>query len=159
MWHRMECRHILNGGVKMNEKEAIKILKEKGYKYTLQRKAIIDVLSKDEGPYKANEIFALVGEKLSGINFSTIYRNLELLIKLGIVNKLAIEEGLNHYELKTGEHHHHIICKQCGKVKEIDLCPFREMEKDKLDELGFEPLEHRFEIYGLCKGCKNKDLR
>ena len=119
----------------MDDKRAMEILKEKGYKYTLQRKAILDVIGKQSGHYKANEIFNMVSKKIPGVSFSTIYRNLELLINLGIVNKLSIEEGINHYELSAGEHHHHIICKLCGNVKEIDLCPFREMERINLKRL------------------------
>ena len=75
---------------------------------------------------------------------------------LGIIDKINIEEGINHYELSTGEAQHHIICKLCGYIRKIDLCPFKEMEKDKLEDIGFQAIEHKFEIYGLCSKCKNK---
>lgn len=140
----------------MDKERALEILKEKGYKCTSSREAIIDVFIKNDTPCKANEILDMVSNITPGINFSTIYRNLDLLIKLGIVNKLNLEDGFSHYELSKGEHHHHIICKLCGSVKEIDLCPFKEMGKDKLEELGFEPLEHKFEIYGFCSKCKHR---
>ena len=141
----------------MSDKYIIDRLKENGYKLTKQREAIIQVLKENDGHYNANELFNMVAREISGINFSTIYRNLELLVKLEIVNKLSIEEGLNHFELADKGHHHHVICKSCGKVKEIDLCPYKEFEKSKLKEIGFKPMEHRFEIYGLCSKCMKKD--
>jgi len=147
---------MINGGEKMDKKRALEILKEKGYKYTSSREAIIDVFIKNETPCSANEVFDMVLKVAPGINFSTIYRNLDLLTNLGIVNKLSLEDGFSHYELSKGGHRHHIICKLCGSVKEIDLCPFREMEKSKLEELDFEPLEHKFEIYGFCSKCKHR---
>ena len=147
-----------NGSENMEDnKWIVDILKERGYKFTEQRKAIIEVIGKKGEHYNASEIFERVGKKIPDVSFSTIYRNIELLLGLGILKKISIEEGLNHFELASKDHHHHIICKSCGYVKEIDLCPYKDIEKKRLDEIGFEPMEHKFEIYGLCKKCKNKD--
>lgn len=140
---------------KVNAEE---ILKNSGYKLTQQRRVIIDVLRKGGGPYTANEILSLVSSKYSGINFSTIYRNLELLVRLGIVEKLNIIDGYCHFKLAGDNHHHHIICNKCGQIREIDICPFSEIvKKAKFEDLDFEPTEHKFEIYGICSKCKEKE--
>jgi len=134
------------------------ILKNGGYKLTKQRKVIIEALSNNSGPYTANEIFSIVSDKYSGINFSTIYRNLEILVKLGIVEKLNISDGCCHFKLAGNKHHHHIICNKCGYIREIDICPFGDLvNKNKFEELDFEPIEHRFEIYGICSKCRSKE--
>ena len=143
----------------MDIKKAMEILKENGYKNTSQRKIILDVICKQKRPYKANEIFNMVSEATPGINFSTVYRNLELFLDLGIINKISLDESFNYYELSTGKHRHHIICKLCGIVKEIDLCPFKDMEISELEKLGFEPKDHKFEIYGICSRCKNDMMK
>lgn len=133
------------------------ILKSKGYKLTQQRKVIIDVLGSKVGPHTANEIFSFVSNKYSGINFSTIYRNLELLVRLGIVEKLNLNDGYCHFKLAGEKHHHHVICNKCGEIREIDICPFSEiMGKAKLEDIDFEPIDHKFEIYGLCSKCRDK---
>ena len=75
------------------------VLRDKGYKLTEQRKLIIEVFNERPGHYTAQEILDLVREKLEGINFSTIYRNLELLSSLDIINKMHLESGISHYEL------------------------------------------------------------
>ncbi len=139
----------------MDMKKATDILKENGYKNTSQRKTILDVICKQTRPHKANEVFNMVSDIDPKINFSTVYRNLELFLDLNIINKISLDDSFNYYELSTGKHRHHIICKLCGKVKEIDLCPFKEMEIRELEELGFEAEDHKFEIYGICRKCKN----
>lgn len=143
--------------VGMEELGAVeKKLKACGYKLTEQRKIIIEFFQEKPGHYTACEIFEQVKSRCKTINFSTIYRNLELLSSLKIVNKLYINDGVSHYELSGMGHHHHIICKNCGDMKEIDVCPYESISNDKLDELGFMPTEHKFEIYGYCKNCSTK---
>jgi Fur family zinc uptake transcriptional regulator/Fur family ferric uptake transcriptional regulator len=130
------------------------VLREKGYKLTEQRKLIIEAFSENPGHHTAQEIFDLVKKKFKGINFSTIYRNLELLNTLKIINKLQIESGISHYELCGLAHHHHIICKKCGVTKEIDICPYANLGKDQLSAIGFEATDHKFEVYGYCSKCR-----
>lgn len=129
------------------------VLKEKGYKLTGQRRLIIEIFNENPGHHTAQEIFDLAKEKLKGINFSTIYRNLELLCALEITNKLYIESGISHYELCGLEHHHHIICKSCGETKEIDICPYANLGEEQLHAIGFKATDHKFEIYGYCSKC------
>ena len=133
-----------------------KKLKDSKYKLTEQRKIIIDFFQNNPGHYTAQEIYEKVKNQCNSINFSTIYRNLELLSALNIVNKLDINNGISHYELCGLGHHHHVICKSCGDMKELDVCPYECMNSDKLNEMGFVPTEHKFEIYGICKNCCNK---
>ena len=128
-------------------------LKEKGYKLTEQRRSIIEAFNENPGHHTAQKIFELVKSKLKGINFSTIYRNLELLSTLEIISKLYDESGISHYELFGRTHHHHIICKRCGETMEIDICPYANMGEDKLSTMGFKVTGHKFEIYGYCSKC------
>lgn len=130
------------------------MLKEKGYKLTGQRRLIIEAFGGDSSHYTAQEVFERVKEHNPNINFSTVYRNLELLCNMGIIHKLNINSGISHFELKdAGHHHHHMICLQCGDMQGLDLCPYSELYNSKLKELGFQAIEHKFEIYGYCKKC------
>jgi Fe2+ or Zn2+ uptake regulation protein len=137
---------------KLNEIE--RALKEKGYKLTGQRRIIIEAFDQCPVHYTAHEIFEKVKVKNPSINFSTVYRNLELLCNLGIINKLHISSGISHFELSHNEHHHHVICIKCGDMQGIDMCPYEGLKNNELDVLGFVPVEHKFEIYGYCKKCK-----
>ncbi|MDF2840623.1 MAG: Ferric uptake regulator, Fur family [Clostridia bacterium] len=136
---------------KINDIEST--LKSQGYKLTGQRRIIIDAFEQCPAHYTAQEIFEKVKTQNASINFSTVYRNLELLCKLGVIHKLNISSGINHFELKHDSHHHHVICVKCGDMQSIDLCPYSNLENKELEELGFVPIEHKFEIYGYCKLC------
>ncbi len=98
----------------------------------------------------------MVKGSFKGINFSTIYRNLELLSNLEIIDKLQIESGVSHYELCGSAHHHHIICKSCGETRGIDICPYANMGEEQLKAMGFKATDHKFEIYGYCSKCNLK---
>ncbi len=132
------------------------LLKEQRLKVTPQRKAIIKVLESADAVLSAQEIFAEVIKILPNINFSTIYRNLDLLLERGILCRITPESGGILYELRREEgHHHHVICKKCGASIPLDYCPMANIEKE-LSRKGFTPTEHRFEIYGYCNKCSKK---
>lgn len=132
-------------------------LKENGYKLTNQRKAMIEVLLENMGHFlSAEDIYLKSREKFSQTNFSTVYRNLEILEGCGILHKTSIKDGASIYELTCSEnHHHHIICKGCGKTEVIDFCPLASV-KEQLGSNDFTLIEHKFELYGYCKNCHKK---
>jgi Fe2+ or Zn2+ uptake regulation protein len=132
-------------------------LKENGYKLTNQRKAIIEVLFENKGKFlTAEEIFLKSKEKYAQTNFSTVYRNLEVLEITDIIHKTNINDGVSIYELScSGEHHHHVICKGCGKTEIIDFCPLNDVFK-KLNSKNFTLTDHKFELYGYCNKCDEK---
>lgn len=131
------------------------VLRDKGYKLTEQRRLIIRAFIESPGHHTAQEIFDMVKEKCLEINFSTIYRNLELLSGLEIINKLQLESGISHYELTGSAHHHHLICKKCGEMKEINICPYASLGDEQLKAIGFKATDHKFEIYGYCSKCSH----
>ncbi len=128
----------------------IEQLKQRGYKLTKQRQAILDVLMDLERPLAtAQHIFEKVVEINPGINYSTVYRNLDVLVQEGILRKIAFDQGAAYYELMDGKHHHHLICKGCGKVQCVEYCPLRDMPMNA----GFVPTDHSFEVFGFCQEC------
>ena len=140
----------------MKEKDIVlDKLKEKGYKLTSQRLAIIDVLLEHGNHFmSAEDIHIKVKIKHPKTNFSTIYRNLEMLEKSGLIHKTNTTENMSLYEISCNEdHHHHIICKECGKTEVINLCPINELSH-KLNNKNFTLTDHKFELYGYCDKCK-----
>lgn len=133
-------------------------LKDKNCKLTSQRKAIIEVLLENKDQFlTAEDIFMKAKAKIPSTNFSTVYRNLDLLQKCGIISKNNIKGGVTSaYEIVTESAHHHLmICKDCGKTQPIDFCPFEEISK-KLCGKNFKLTDHKFELYGYCEECNKK---
>ncbi len=133
-----------------------KHLSKQGYKLTETRKSILAALNKFNTRWvTAQQLFEIVAPKCKKINISTVYRNLELLTGKGILCKIKKSKGTSFYILnRENTHHHHLICKSCGKTCKISFCPLRAMDQDEFQDFNVE--EHRFEIFGYCKNCHEK---
>lgn len=132
-------------------------------RWTLARKSILDILSRTSKHMSAKEIFTSLLENYPGISLSTVYRTLDLLARMGLINRLDIGDGQIRYEYRSNEkkdHHHHFICKKCGKIvdyndfvdEELDLV--RKAEKNLARKYHFIVHDHNIEFYGLCKDCR-----
>jgi Fe2+ or Zn2+ uptake regulation protein len=132
-------------------------LKDEGYKLTNQRKAMLEVLYENKSHFlSAEEIYRKSREKYPNTNLSTIYRNLDMLEKIGILHRVNINNEASSYELIcNNHHHHHIICKDCGKTEIIDYCPV-DIIRAKARSKGFVLTDHKFELYGYCKKCHDR---
>ncbi|EYE87292.1 hypothetical protein Q428_14085 [Fervidicella metallireducens AeB] len=130
----------------------IDIFKNKGYKLTNQRKALLEVLYENDGNVlSVEDLYSKTKSKCSQTNLSTIYRNLEILEEINLVHKTLIDNTTAFYKLKCEDsHHHHLICKGCGKTEAIDFCPFKDF-KNNIPNNNFKITEHKFELFGYCK--------
>jgi len=134
-----------------------------GYRFTTPREAVLNVLSKKTGHLSADEVFFLVREKYRGIGLATIYRTLDLLVQMGIVQKFDFGDGRARYELVLdSKTHHHLICGECGRVVDYgtlskeELMFVQELEKEAGKRHNFEIDSHRIDFFGLCDECKEK---
>ncbi|MCR5525796.1 MAG: transcriptional repressor [Lachnospiraceae bacterium] len=147
------------------EEEQLKArLKEKGLKITSQRLLILRILTEARGAHlTAEEIYRKTCELGLGIGLATVYRSIQLLVQLGLVDRINLDDGNARYEISdidesVGAHHrhHHLICIKCGNI-----IPF---EKDLLDDLelnvsettGFRIVNHEVRFYGYCAECAKK---
>lgn len=133
------------------------ILKEGGYKITNQRKVVLETLYEHRKAHlTVDEVYQYVRETNPEIGLATVYRNIQILNRLGIIEKISFDDKDIRYEIFYEDiplHHYHLICKQCGEVDEIEL-DFIDRYKDLLkDEKGFEGIDAQIKIYGLCSKC------
>ncbi|MHB8156521.1 MAG: Fur family transcriptional regulator [Desulfocucumaceae bacterium] len=125
-----------------------------GYKITPQRQEIINCFGSGGKHYSAEEIHQEIKARFPNISLDTVYRNLNTLKKLGIIEVLNFHDGKCRYELAVENiHHHHLICLKCGGSEELDFCPLKFLDDRLLSEKKFSVERHSFEIYGYCSGC------
>ncbi len=137
-----------------------------GYRITVARQSILEILSKTTEHLSAEDIYFAVHKDYPNIGLTTVYRTLELLVQLGLVFKFDFGDGRARYELAEGPkgklHHHHLVCTKCGQV--IDYTDFidEELELLKRTEKGlfrkhnFEITGHLIQFYGICDKCRQE---
>lgn len=136
------------------------MLKEKGLKVTNQRLLVLEVLA-DHGDkhMTAEDIYELVKEDYPEIGLATIYRTVQLLLEMQLVDRISLDDGCVRYEIgefaggKARHHHHHLICKTCGNVLSFRDDLLDELERHIEEETGFHVLDHELKFYGQCGEC------
>lgn len=133
-------------------------MKEKGLRKTKARFFIADVLTKQIEPQSVPDLLASIPSEDVSLNKTTLYRELELLEYLGIVNSVVFPDGTKRYEANN-HHHHHVMCSQCKAVTEIqDRSIERNLDtiqKQIADKLHFRGIVHHLEFTGLCSSCSS----
>ena len=133
-------------------------LKNKGYKLTPQRKAILDVVMANQGKHlSTEEIYDIVRKDCPDIGLATVYRTLLLLSDLDVLSKMNIDDGCVRYELNIHEddhQHHHLICSNCGLIIEVVEDLLEDLETRVETEFDFLIKDHNLKFYGICSKCK-----
>ena len=136
-------------------------LKEHGYKITSQRKVVLDaMLANQDKHLTVEELYQIVKTEHPEIGLATVYRNIQLLNELKIVEKLNLDDGYIRYELSNENEkhrHHHLICDQCGKVIEVTEDLMGSIENSFLESYGFLVYDHQAKFFGICKECQEKN--
>ena len=128
-----------------------------GQRYTTNRRSVIGVLADTNRPLTIPEIL----ERAEGLAQSSAYRNLAILESASIVRRVVTSDEYAHYELAEDltEHHHHVICSDCGVVNDIKMSPALEGALDSAvddiqSETGFAIEHHRLDLVGTCPTCR-----
>ncbi|WP_017755664.1 ferric iron uptake transcriptional regulator [Calidifontibacillus oryziterrae] len=138
-----------------------KQLHSQSYKLTPQREATVRVLLEHEEDHlSAEDVYLLVKEKSPEIGLATVYRTLELLTELKIVDKINFGDGVSRYDLRTegaAHFHHHLVCMECGAVDEIQEDLLGDVEKIVERDWHFIIKDHRLTFHGICHRCVHKN--
>lgn len=149
--------------MKYDREQFKRILKENGLKVTRQRLVVLEAISScPEEHLSADEIFALVKVDCPEIGLSTVYRTIQLLSELHLIDRINFDDGYVRYEMGSAfdreqkHHHHHLICSNCGKVISFQDDLLEELEEKIARTTGFEVVDHEVKLYGHCKDCRRK---
>lgn len=146
----------------LDKKQGFKrLLKENGLKVTSQRIMILEALeSRPDKHLTAEEIYELVKEKNPDIGLATVYRTIQLLSELNLIDKLNLDDGYVRYEIGHQRHddkihrHHHLICLNCGKILTFEDDLLDHLENNIQETMSFEVIDHEVKLYGYCKDCR-----
>ena len=123
-----------------------------GLKATSQRALILEVIRR--GHLDADEIHRQAREKQPRLSLSTVYRTLQVLKKLGLVEELHFDEAHHHYEVKPSSDHHHLVCLGCGRVVEFQYPLARLVKRNVTEAKDFEITGSEVRMTGYCSKCR-----
>ncbi|MBW5446371.1 transcriptional repressor [Cohnella sp. CFH 77786] len=132
----------------------IRVISERGMRITEQRRKLAELFAGSPTFLSPKEIYRMMDGSHPGLSFDTVYRNLKVLLTLGVIQPYYIGE-----EVKYGigpalpEHRHPFICLECSRKIELPFCPVEAIELPA----SFRMIRHRFEVYGYCQDCSGKE--
>jgi Fur family ferric uptake transcriptional regulator len=121
---------------------------------TRQRRAITEVLTSANAPLTPLEILERAARQVPGLGLATVYRSLRLLLKQGLVSMVDIPGEPPRYEMTGRGHHHHFLCRTCGRVFEIARCVPEDVAL--LAPPSFQVESHEIILYGKCQDCSSR---
>ncbi|HEY7802324.1 MAG TPA: Fur family transcriptional regulator [Dehalococcoidia bacterium] len=136
------------------ESETIDLLRETGHKMTPQRMMILTSLRHAPGHLTAAEIYDRVKAEYPYVDISTVYRTLTVLRDMRLIAETDMGSGDATFEWVGAERHHHLICRKCNGVTQLDHRYLVEVGARIGRELGFRADLDHFAIFGLCAECQ-----
>jgi len=120
---------------------------------TWQKTAVLEQLSNTAEFVSAQELHQKISQSGKKLGLTTVYRALTEMVEQGLADSLSISDGEMRYRICTPEHHHHLICRVCGKTVEFDMPGFEELALEVAKANGFTELSHEIELFGVCAAC------
>lgn len=129
------------------------LIKSKGLKLTIGRLELVNLLLKSGAPLSAEQMI----KRLKKLDRANIYRNIKELLEVGLIREVPLHHLHQHYEIVTPkDHHHHLICRECSSVEEVEFCLISKKTENSLIKKSklFKTVDqHSLDFYGLCNRC------
>lgn len=131
-----------------------RVLNVPGLRITSQRALILEIIRHGQGHLDADEVYRQAREKQPLLSLSTVYRTLQMLKKLGLVEEVHFDEAHHHYEIKPAIEHHHLVCLGCGRIVEFRYPLVRLVKRNVAEAKDFEITGSEVRMTGYCSHCK-----
>jgi Fur family transcriptional regulator, ferric uptake regulator len=131
------------------------VMGRRGLRSTSQRRLILDRLFEIGEHFTADDLIADVRQADSSVGSATVYRTLRMLVESGLLHehRFADNEGTRFELHVSDEHHDHIICLSCGKIREFEEPLIEQLQERVAEQLGFKLQSHTHQLYGHCSDC------
>jgi len=124
-----------------------------GPRPTKQRLAVLEALASVEDFRSAQEVHEILSSSGSSVGLATVYRTLQLYADQGDVDVLRRADGEAIYRRCSETHHHHLVCRSCGRTVEVEGPTVERWADGVAGEHGFTDVSHTLEIFGTCPDC------
>ena len=124
------------------------------YRMTGPRRAVAELVADRTGHFSAADLVEASRARHLGIGRATIFRTLDVLAELGLVERIDLPSGEHAYVACEPSHHHHVVCSRCGRTQDVEDAGLRAVVRDVARRTGYRIDEHRLELFGLCPACQ-----
>lgn len=125
-----------------------------GHRVTEPRRAVVELIAAQDGPFTAAAIETSALDRGTAVGRATVFRTLELLAGLGVVERLDLPSGEHAYVACGPAHHHHLVCTACGRSTHVPDLGIGSVLGDASIRTGYRIERHRLELYGVCPDCQ-----
>jgi Fur family peroxide stress response transcriptional regulator len=129
-------------------------LRERGYRSTPQRLAILRVLAESEGHPSAEQVYERIRETYPTTSLGTVYKVIGMLKEMGEVLELGFADDSNRYDGSRPYPHPHLICVRCRKIMDPQVSLVDDLTQEVAELTGYEVISHRLDFYGVCPDCR-----
>lgn len=141
----------------LSPSQTMNLLQERGYRLTNPRRVIVETIFAIDQAFSAEELTRRIEAVEPNIGRATVFRTLDVLAQLGVLDRLHGPDGCHSYVLGMGDdtHYHHLVCSSCGTVVPFEGCTVDSMLADLQRSTRFEISAHMLEVFGICEACQN----
>jgi len=132
-------------------------LENAGYRLTAPRRALADLIAaRDGSTFTAADLVSEVRARGLGIGRATVFRAIDLLERVGAIERLDRPTGEHAYVVCVPAHHHHVICARCDRSIEVGDLGLGAVAREVTRRTGYQIDGHRLELFGLCPACQRR---
>jgi Fur family transcriptional regulator, ferric uptake regulator len=137
--------------------EIVSAFRTAGYRLTGPRRALAALIAAQGGHFTADELLGESRRRRLGVTRATIFRSLDVLADLGVVERLDLPSGEHAFVACEPAHHHHVVCSSCGRTTGVADPGLERMAEAIGRETGYRIDAHRLELFGLCPACRKQN--
>ncbi len=128
-------------------------LELRGHRITDSRWRVLEAVVQAPAHFTVEDVVHL----LPDVGRATVFRTMKLLLDLNVVCRVLMEDGSLHYRLSTRGHHHHLVCRSCGRVEDFSKCDVSSLVDELARNTAYQIEGHWLEVYGRCASCRILD--
>lgn len=136
------------------QEDILTAMQQRGWRTTGPRRAIVEQVLAYSQPFSAEELYQALRRTQPSLGRATVFRTLDLLAELGVVERVHHPSGTHRYILTGAGHRHHVICVRCGAAAEFAVCTVDAVLQEVAEQTRFIILDHWLELTGLCQNCQ-----
>jgi Fur family ferric uptake transcriptional regulator len=125
-------------------------LEMRGHRMTTSRRRVLEAVLVQPAHFTVEDVLRAAGRT----GRATVFRAMRLLLDLNVVCRVMLDGGALHYRLSSRGHHHHLVCRSCGRVEDFSTCDVSSLVEELARSMAYQIEGHWLEVYGRCASCR-----